>query len=201
MPAITRSKSAAAKAARQKEQEASYRAFVKTITPVTPPRIQRVLECPPAPVKLDLSKMPKKAVSAAFVFPKSTEQKLAEAEAKVAQLEEALKKKDRELANAVYGMTLMSKKSREQTQPLKTENEMLKEEVKKLEKEMSAMWLENDALKKKCKNNDKELLDYMNKKTADIAELLGENHALKKRVDELVDRIQNPFKSAPRAPF
>ena len=56
----------------------------------------------PLKIKIDFSKMPQKPVSEGFVFPKSTEQKLAEAEAKLAQveakiaeLEEALKK-DRE---------------------------------------------------------------------------------------------------------
>ena len=47
---------------------------------------------PPAQVKIDFSKMPQRPVSEGFVFPKSIEQKLAEAEAKIADLEEALKK-------------------------------------------------------------------------------------------------------------
>lgn len=135
-------------------------------------------------LKIDFSNMKKKPATVGFVFPKSTEQKLAEAEAKIAQLEEALKKKDRELASAVYGMELMSRKTREESNAIK---------------ELKA---ENEALKKKCKDNDKELLDYMNEKTARIAELLGENMELKKRVETLTERIRNPMLGAiPSRPF
>jgi len=62
----------------------------------------------PLKIKIDFSKMPQKPVSEGFVFPKSTEQKLAEAEAKIAELEEALKK-DRETIE----MLKMSKRSAE----------------------------------------------------------------------------------------
>ena len=40
-------------------------------------------------IKIDFSKMPQKPVSEGFVFPKSIEQELAEARAKIAELEEA----------------------------------------------------------------------------------------------------------------
>lgn len=46
----------------------------------------------PSQIKIDFSKMPQKPVSEGFVFPKSAEQEIAEARAKIAELEEALKK-------------------------------------------------------------------------------------------------------------
>ena len=129
MPIITRSKAAEASLLYMKEQQDKRS---KTVMPVTPPRPQTIQECPPAPsrpIKIDFSKMPKKPVSEGFVFPKSTEQKLAEALAEV------------------------------------------------------------ERLKKKCKENEKELLDYMIEATADIAGLLSENIALKKKNEGLEAEI------------
>jgi hypothetical protein len=58
----------------------------------------------PLKIKIDFSKMPQRPVSEGFVFPKSIEQELAEARAKIAKLEEALKE---------YSETIeMSKKSK-----------------------------------------------------------------------------------------
>jgi hypothetical protein len=66
-------------------------------------------------IKIDFSKMSQKPVSEGFVFPKSTEQKLAEAEAKLAhveaklaEVEEALKKEREKIE-----MLKMSKRSAE----------------------------------------------------------------------------------------
>ena len=58
----------------------------------------------PLKIKIDFSKMPQKPVSEGFVFPKSIEQELAEARAKIAELEEAL--------NEYSKMLEMSKKSK-----------------------------------------------------------------------------------------
>lgn len=164
MPVVTRSKTLADREARKKEFDAAYKAYLEAVSHATPPRVQRNVECPPAPKKpfLDFSRVPKKPVSEPFVFPKSTEEKLADA----------------------LG------------------------EIEKVKKEMSAMTLENDVLKETCKANVKELVDYMNQKMTQTVNLLDENvrlrqnnMVLEKRVDELTDRIRNPFKNAPLRPW
>jgi hypothetical protein len=64
-----------------------------TLSPRDRAAWRKYISCPPEPlqVKIDFSKMPQRPVSEGFVFPKSIEQELAEARAKIAKLEEALK--------------------------------------------------------------------------------------------------------------
>ena len=77
-----------------------------TLSPRDRAAWRKYISCPPEPlqVKIDFSKMPQRPVSEGFVFPKSIEQELAEARAKIAKLEEALKEYSE--------MLKMSKKSK-----------------------------------------------------------------------------------------
>ena len=66
---------------------------------------------------LDFSKMPKKPISEGFVFPKSTEQKLADAVAEIEELKKSLAEKDTEIA----GLQLMLSYNEEDIGGLKEE--------------------------------------------------------------------------------
>jgi len=57
---------------------------------------------------------------------------------------------------------------------------------KSTEQKLAEALAEIEALKKKCNENDKELLDYMNEKTASISSLLSENKALKAENEKLM---------------
>lgn len=76
------------------------------------------------------------------------------------------------------------------------------------EQKLAEALAEVELLKKNKASLEKEFRDYMNERTAAIAELLTENTMVKeenvelhKRVDTLTDRIRDPFKSAMRARF
>ena len=77
---------------------------------------------PPAQVKIDFSKMPQRPVSEGFVFPKSTEQKLAEAEAKIADLQEGLEQKLAEAEAKIADLEEALKKYREMREMSKNEH-------------------------------------------------------------------------------
>ena len=159
MPVITRSKYAATLA--------SY--------PVTPPRIQRVLECPPAPVKLDLSKMRKRPISEGFVFSKSTEQKLAEALAEIEDLK-----------------TKLVKEKKQHTTDINVLENSWSQELQRVKTENAELLFMNDELKKRVDT----LTGDVNDLRGDLNDMLDENIALENKVNNLKDRIQNPFKYA-----
>ena len=138
------------------------------------------------PAELDLSKMPKKPISEGFVFPKSTEQKLAETDQKLSETEqklsealaeiEALKKKCSAKEASIWGLI-------DESFTLNSENATLKNE--------------SDSLKKKNENLE-----------ANVKYLEGEIDSWKEQYGSAVDtckklreRIANPFKGAISSPY
>jgi chromosome segregation ATPase len=156
----------------------------------TPKLSKRLLECPPAPCKLDFSKMKKRPVSERFIFPKSTEQTLAEALAEIEALKKQVAQKDVTISEMDKEISRLNEIKDDYDDAITEYKEIIDADHEDIE-----------ALKKKCKDNDKELLDYMNEKTAVIAELLGENIELKNRVNDLTNKILNPFQRKPHPTF
>lgn len=133
-------------------------------------------------VKIDFTKMPKKAVSEPFVFPKSTEQKLAEALAEIETLKVEKNRLTNRCMNIEYYQTTIDSCKKELAAAL--------DRSKELE-------VENEALKKK--NEDLEsLVKYLEGEIDSWKEQYG--RALD-RSNQLHDRIKNPFRGAISSPF
>ena len=139
MPVVTRSKSTAAKASQQPAIMDTKGSRQVVILPG-----RRDLR-PLASVfpKLDLSKMPKRPISAPFVFPKSTEQKLAEALAEI----EALKKTVQIVSS---GASKVDDARMKEIDSLKKKNENLEANVKYLEGEIDSWKEQYDSALDRC---------------------------------------------------
>jgi hypothetical protein len=134
---------------------------------VTPPRAERVAQCPPAPskpaFKIDFSKMPQKDKTPAFVFPKSTEQQLAEALAENQQFREAINRMV-ETHNAQRDEIDRLKKelARVKKSPLRVVNVGVERDKKEMEAALKQKDVENAALKEAHANYKKELYAKIN---------------------------------------
>jgi hypothetical protein len=206
MPVVTRSKTWAA--AQEQKSRDIWARYVPAELNAAPVKLdlenaKHFKDSQSSFAKLDLSKMPKKPISEGFVFPKSTEQKLAEALAEI----EALKKNERAIMASFEKMAASATRYYQQSMKLKDENKLLKQhadESKAWLKEALAKvdnnkTLESENIELKKKNEGLEsTVKYLESEVDSWKEQYGSAVETSKKLRE---RIANPFKSAISAPF